>query len=544
MSALVSRSQSPPSARWILSAVVLGSGIVFLDGTIVNVALKKIGEELPATLVGAFEGQAYITSGYLAVLAALLILAGALADRYGRRRIFAIGLAGFGVTSALCGLAPSMELMIVFRLLQGAAGALLVPGSLSLITANFEGEARGRAFGIWAASTSALTVLGPLVGGVLVDSLSWRIAFLVNVPLVIIALYATMRHVPESRDESARRLDWLGSFVIALAIGGISFGLVRGQERQWNDALAFGALGIGIVAAVVFPIMMLRRSDPLIPPDLFRRRNFTVINISTFLIYGALYVTLTVQSLFMQGVLGYTALGASAIGLPVGIFLSLGSTRVGTLAGRLGPRRFLIIGPLLMAAAMLWYVRTPATSRPWQIDLGNSATYLPPSDVFIDIVPAILLFGVGITLVVAPLTTALMNSIPVRNAGLGSAINNAVSRVGQPLIMAILFIAISATFYSSISGRVGLDTSSQEVRQQVQPLNPPKVQLPPDQQAAVTQASTDAFHLAMLVNVALLVAGAGANAVGLRRGAAAGAADEAASGAPSGEAAEGVPSAG
>ena len=304
------------------------------------------------------------------------------------------------------------------------------------------------------------------MGGVLVDSLSWRIAFLINVPLVIVALFATLRHVPESRDEQApRSLDWLGSFVIALAIGGISFGLIRGQERQWNDALAFGALGVGVVAAVAFPVLMVRRKDPLIPPDLFRRRNFTVINISTFLIYGALYVTFAFQSLFMQGVLGYTALGASAIGLPVGIMLSLGSTRIGTLAGRLGPRRFLIVGPTLMAAAMAWYARTPVTSRPWLIDLGSPATYLPPVDVFIDILPAILLFGVGITLVVAPLTTALMNSIPVRNAGLGSAINNAVSRVGQPLIMAILFIAISATFYSSISGHgSGLDTSSAQVR--------------------------------------------------------------------------------
>jgi hypothetical protein len=264
---------------------------------------------------------------------------------------------------------------------------------------------------------------------------------------------------------------------------------------------------------------MLRRKNPLIPPDLFRRRNFTVINISTFLIYGALYVTLVMQSLFLQGVLGYTALGASAIGLPIGIMLSLGSTRVGTLAGRLGPRRFLIIGPVLMAAAMAWYARTPVTSKPWQVDLAKPSSYLPPIDVFIDIFPAILLFGVGITLVVAPLTTALMNSIPVRNAGLGSAINNAVSRVGQPLIMAILFIAISATFYSSISGHVtGLDTSSSAVRQEIQPLNPPKVQLPPDQLATVNQASTDAFHLAMLVNTLLLLAGAGVNAIGLRAG--------------------------
>ncbi len=373
-----------------MTAVILGSGIVFLDGTIVNVALPRMGRELPATLVGVLEGQAYITSGYLAVLAALLIISGALADRYGRRRIFAIGLASFGIVSALCGLAPTMETEIFFRLLQGAAGALLVPGSLSLITANFEGAARGRAFGVWAASTSALTVLGPLVGGALVDLLSWRVAFLLNVPLVLVALYATLRHVPESRDEeAAARLDWLGSIVIAVAVGGIAFGLIRGQEQQWNDPLAFAALGIGLVAAVIFPILMVKSPNPLIPPNLFRSRNFTVINISTFLIYGALYVTQSFQSLFLQGVLGYTAIAASAVGLPTGIMLSLGSTRVGTIAGRLGPRRFLIIGPVFMALGLLWYVHVPATSYPWVIQPGVASSWVPPVSTLVDILPGI-----------------------------------------------------------------------------------------------------------------------------------------------------------
>jgi len=505
---------------WILTAVVLGSGIVFLDGTIVNVALPRIGEELPASLMGVLEGQAYVNSGYLAMLSALLILAGALADVYGRRRIFAIGLVGFGITSVLCGLAPNLELLVVFRLAQGAAGALLVPGSLALITANFEGAERGRAFGIWAAATSATVTLGPIVGGALVDTISWRVAFLINVPLVLLALYATVRHVPESRDESRTGgLDWLGSIVIALAVGGLAFGLIRGQEREWRDALAFGALAVGAVAAVLFPILMLRRRDPLIPLSLFASREFTVINLSTFLIYGALYVTFQFQGLFLQGTLGYTALAAGAVGLPVGVLLSVLSTRVGSIAGRTGPRPFLVGGPLLMAAGIAWQLRIPATSQPWLASAGDGGTLFPPSDVLIDVFPTILLFGIGISLVVAPLTTALMNSIPVKNSGVGSAINNAVSRVGQPLVTAVLFIAITATFYGAVSPRIGrLDFSTPEVRREIAPLNrpAPTAQLTADEAEAVRNASTDAYHLAMLVNVVLLVAGAAVNAFGIR----------------------------
>ena len=337
-----------PSARWILVATIVASGMVFLDGTIVNVALPRIAQDLPTTVLGRLEAQTYITSGYLAVLAAFLVLAGALADKYGRRRIFLIGLAGFGVTSVMCGLAPSMEVLVLARLLQGFAGALLVPGSLSIITSSFEGAARARAFGVWAAATSALTVLGPLVGGILVDTISWRMAFLVNIPFALLGLYAAWRHVPESRDPNApRRLDWLGSVVIALAVGGISFGIVRGQETGWSDPASLVALGVGIVAALLFPVLMVVRRDPLVPPKLFRRREFTVINLSTFLIYSALYVTQFLQSVFLQGVLGYTALASALIGsLPAGLILTFGSTRVGTIAGRVGVWPFLVAGPI------------------------------------------------------------------------------------------------------------------------------------------------------------------------------------------------------
>jgi EmrB/QacA subfamily drug resistance transporter len=504
--------------RWTMLAVVIGSGIVFLDGTIVNVALPRIGRELPATLVGVLEGQTYVNAGYLAVLSALLVLSGALNDYYGRRRMFAIGLTGFGITSLLCGLAPNMELLIVFRLLQGAAGAVLVPGSLSIITATFEGEERGRAFGIWAAATSALTTLGPIVGGALVDTLSWRIAFLINPPLVVIALYATLRHMRETRDEQASgQLDWLGAAVIAVAVGGISFGLIRGQEREWNDVPAFVSLGVGLVAAVVFPFLMARSKNPLVPLSLFRSRNFAVINLATFLIYGGLYVSFAFQGLFLQGTLGYTAFAAGAAGVWVGIALAFGSTRVGARAGRLGARRFLIIGPLLMAAGLLWLVRIPATSQPWLAQAGDPRTWIPPASYFIDFFPSILLFAAGLTFVVAPITTALMASVPVHRSGLGSAINNAISRVGAPLIGAIIFVVITATYYGAISTKVsGLDTTSPAVRRQIAPLNRPADNLPPEVKSAARDASTDAFRIAMLVAAGLMAAGSAVIAVGLK----------------------------
>ena len=505
--------------NWILAAVALGSGIVFLDGTIVNVALPRIVEELPATFVTTFEGQAYVVSGYLAVLSALLILAGGLADVYGRRRIFAIGLAGFGVTSVLCGLSPTLELLIVFRLAQGATGALLVPGALAIITAAFEGPERGRAFGVWAAATSGMTLIGPVVGGSLVDSIGWRAAFFINVPLVLVALYATLRHVPESRDETRTGgLDWLGSAVIALAVGGLAFGAIRGQERAWQDTVAFIALGMGVVAAIAFPFLMVKRRDPLIPLGLFRSREFTVINLSTFLIYGALYVTFTFQAVFLQGTLGYTALAAGLLGLPTGILLTLLSTRVGSLAGRLGPRPFLVAGPVLMALGLAWQVRIPATSAPWQASPADLRSLLPPADFLVDVLPTLLLFGVGISLVVAPLTTALMDSIPSRNAGIGSAFNNAVSRVGQPLVTAVLFIAITATFYGAVSEAIPrLDFDSAEVRRDVAPLNSPTAELSDEEAMAIRNASADAYRTAMLVNVGLLLAGAAVNALGIRR---------------------------
>ena len=502
--------------RWTLLAAILGSGIVFLDGTIVNLALPAIGR-LPTSFLGVLEGQAYVVAGYLAVLSALLILAGALADYYGRRRIFAIGLVGFGISSLLCGIAPNLELIVLFRVLQGASGALLVPGSLSIITATFEGPARSRAFGTWAAATSGLALFGQPLGGLLVDSLSWRAAFLINVPLVAIALWATIRHMPESRDpEADRKFDWLGALVGAVAIGGLAFGATRGQQREWQDSLAWVSIAVGAAALVVFPILMVRRAHPLVPIELFRVREFAIINISTFLIYGALYTTFFYQSVLLQGTLGYTATAVSLSGLPTGVLLVSLSTRVGAVAGRIGAKPFLVAGPLIMAAGVLWWARIPATSTAWQATLGAPATLVPPISVVIDVLPALFLFGLGISLVVAPLTSTLMSSVPTRHAGIGSAINNAVSRVGTPLIGAVIFIVVSATFYGGLAARTDLDQGDPAVRAQFAPLNPPKGDVPPELAAASTEASVDAFRVAAVFAAVLLVAGSATNLIGLR----------------------------
>lgn len=499
-----------------LLAVILGSAIVFLDGTIVNVAIETIGRELPATIVGRVEGLTYVNSGYLAVLAALLILAGGISDFYGRRRMFRIGLVGFGIASIACGLAQTMEMLIVARIAQGVFGALLVPGSLSIITATFSGEERGRAIGLWAAGTSATTILGPFVGGFLVQSISWRAAFLINVPLVLIALYATSV-VSESRDEEAEgRFDWLGAAVIAIGVGGLAFGATRGAERQWQDTASFVALGIGAVATVAFPILMRVRPNPLVPLSLFASRNFTVVNLSTFVIYGALYVTMIFQSLYLQGTLGYSPVAAGAIGLPVGLMLTFLSTPAGQLSARLGPRLFMSIGPAIMGLGLLWLARIPADSEAWRADFTDLPTLVPPAGAIVDVLLALIVFGFGISLLVAPLTTALMSSVPVRRAGLGSAINNAVSRVGAPLMSALLFIAITASFYPLLAERVPGLTPDDARALEIEPLASVPEGTDPDIAAAALEASTDAFRLAMLVSALLLFGGAAINAVGIR----------------------------
>jgi EmrB/QacA subfamily drug resistance transporter len=504
------------SKRWTLFAVILGSGIVFLDSTIVPVALPRIGEELSSSWLGTLEGQSYVYYGYLLSLSALLILAGALTDYFGRRRMFAVGLIGFGVTSVLCGVAVNMEMLVLARVLQGAAGALLVPGSLAIITAMFEGEEQGRAFGIWAGASAATTILGPVIGGALVETISWRAAFWINVPLVVWALWATLTKMPESRDEEAtRRVDWVGAIVVAAAVGGLTFGVIRGESQQWNDPVAFVSLVIGVLSSIAFPIWMARSPNPLVPIELFRSRNFNVTNISTLLIYGAIYVMVQFAALFMIGVLGYSEIGFGIATIPSTLFLALFSTKFGALADRFGPRVFMALGPAVMGLGLLWFVRMPADSEPWRFDLGEPSTFVPPRDLLVDVLPALVLFGIGLMIMVAPLTTALMRSVPVRHSGVASAFNNAVSRVGPQLAGALIFIAISASFYAYLTSEVS-EIPPETAREQVTPLNPVDDDVEPRLQSAAHQASTRSFHVAMLVAALMCFGGAAVNAVGIR----------------------------
>jgi EmrB/QacA subfamily drug resistance transporter len=515
---------SATQKRWTMVAVVLGSGIVFLDTSVVNLALPRIGEDLHSSFFGTLEAQSYVANGYFVTLSALLILAGALNDYYGRRRMFAVGLVAFAATSLLCGLSPTMEFLIACRILQGVAGALLVPGSLAIITSSFEGEEQGRAFGVWAAASAATTIIGPFLGGVLVNTISWRMAFFVNVPFLLVAYVATIRYVPESRDENASgHFDWIGSLVVVLAVGGLAFGTIRGQQTGWGQPVVVVSLAAGAIAAIALPFMMVHRANPLVPPKLFRSRNFTVTNISTLVIYGALYVSLTFQGIFLIGTLGYNEQAAGIAGIPGTLFLVLLSTRFGKLAARLGPRLFMAVGPAVMALGILWLARMPADSRPWVLGTGGGSSILPPSSYFIDLLPALLVFGFGLSMMVAPLTTALMTSVPASNSGVASAVNNAISRVGSPLVNALIFVAVASSFYASIGTLVpSVDVNAPEFRSKVAPLNQPPADVAPEVRAAARTASTDAFHLAMMVSAGLLVAGAAVNAIGIRNPAPAG----------------------
>lgn len=505
------------SKRWTLFAVVLGSGIVFLDSTIVPVALPRIGEELSSTFLGTLEAQSYVYYGYLLTLSALLILAGAMTDFHGRRRMFAIGLVGFGATSVLCGVAPNMEWLIIGRILQGAAGAVLVPGSLSIITATFEGEEQGKAFGIWAGASAATTILGPVIGGVLVASISWRAAFLINIPLIGWALWATLTKMAETRDEEATgRFHWLGAVVVAVAVGGLTFGAIRGQSQEWNDAVAYISLGAGLLAAIAFPFLMARSQNPLVPLDLFRSRNFTITNISTLLIYGAIYVMIQFAALFFIGVIGYNEVAFGMVTIPTSFFLALFSAKFGALADRYGPKVFMTVGPVFMGAGLVWFARMPSDTASWQFRFRDLDTYLPPLDAVVDVLPALIFFGLGLMIMVAPLTTALMRSVPVRNSGVASAFNNAISRVGPQLAGALLFILISSSFYSTLASEVpGADTSSRSLRSQVAPLNRVPAGTDPQIASAAQEASTTAFRVAMLAAALMCFAGAAVNGTGI-----------------------------
>jgi EmrB/QacA subfamily drug resistance transporter len=501
-----------------LIAAILGSGVVFLDSTVVNVALPRIGQDLHSPAIGVLEGQSYVYNAYLLSLSAMLILAGALADAYGRRRVFVLGLAGFGIASLMCGLAPTLETLIAFRVIQGAAGALLVPGSLAILTAAFEGPALGRVLGIWAGASGASTILGPLVGGILVQTISWRAAFLINLPLIAIALWMTWRSVDESRDPAAgRTFDWGGALLVAVAVGGLSFGAIYGGQHAWQGWLGQASLVVGVVATAWGLAHMARGRTPLIPLAMFRVRNFAMTNLETFLVYGALYVFLYLVTIFAQGTLGYSAAAAGLLAIPGTLLLTFISPTMGGLAARHGPRRFMAAGPAIMALGVAWLIRLPVDSPAWVLAPGDPSSWIPPLGVVVDFLPTMLLFGLGLSILVAPLTTALMTSVPEPKAGIASAVNNAISRVGPQLAGAAMFVLVTIVFFAALGGLVpGQDMSSAAARAAYAPFNPPPTSAGPDLVAAVRESSTTAFRFAMAMGAALLVAGAVVGAAGIR----------------------------
>jgi EmrB/QacA subfamily drug resistance transporter len=409
-----------PAARWLIAAAVLGSGIAFLDSTVVNVALPAIGRELGAGLTG----QQWVLDGYLLSLSALLLSGGAAGDRYGRRRIFVGGLVIFTAASLACGFSPTVGWLIGARLVQGVGAAALVPGSLALIDVGIRHEDRARAVGIWAGTSGVTTAVGPFIGGWLVDTASWRWVFFLNVPLAAAALWITARHVPESRDTTARgRADVPGAAALMLGLAGVIYALIEAPSRGWTP-ITVTAAAIGATALVAFLLIEKQMSTPLLPLELFRSRQFTGANITTLAVYAAVGGTLFLLALQLQQSLHYSALAAGLATLPMTVIMLIGSPLAGALAERTGPRLPMTVGPLIAAAGLALMAR-----------IVPGASYLDA------VLPAVVVFGVGLAVTVAPLTAAVLAAVSNNHAGTASGVNNAIARLAGLLAIAVLPVA-------------------------------------------------------------------------------------------------------
>ncbi|MEZ5158700.1 MAG: MFS transporter [Candidatus Nanopelagicales bacterium] len=422
----MSLAMSSPAGRKILAASIVASGMAFLDSTIVTVAAPHIVEDLG----GGFSGMQWVLDGYLLTLGSLVLVGGALGDLVGKRRIFLMGTVGFAVASVLCGLAPSLPLLVAARMLQGAAAALLVPTSLALLNAVFSGDDRGRAIGAWSGLSGVFTALGPFVGGALVDAFpyGWRLAFLINVPLAVAVVWLARQALPDmpgnrTAEPLISQLDLAGA-----ALATIGLGLVIGPLIE-IDALgvrAWPIVAVGMALLVAFVVVQARRTrsgtpPPMIPLTLFSVRSFSVANLVTFVVYGALSAGIFLVTVFVQLAMGYSALAAGAAGLPVTVLLALFSSRVGGLVSRWGPRWFLTAGPIVMALGLIWL-----------------STLAPGSTYVGSVLPAMTLFAIGLVLVVAPVTTAALVDIGPAQSGTASGVNNAVARVAGLIAIAVL----------------------------------------------------------------------------------------------------------
>lgn len=484
--------------RWVLAATILGSSMAMIDGTVVNVALPV----LQATLNANAADVQWIVESYALFLAALILVGGSLGDRFGRRRIFAYGVAIFAVASVWCGLSPSVNQLIMARAVQGIGGALLVPGSLAIISASFSGEQRGRAIGTWSGFTAITSALGPVLGGWLVEHASWRWVFFLNVPLAVVVLGIVFWRVPESRDEEgAARLDWWGALLATTGLGAIVYGLIESSHLGLSHAVVLSFLAVGALILSAFIFVEANSRAPMMPLSLFRSRTFSGANLLTLLLYSALSGVLFFWPFNLIQVQGYSTTAAGAVLLPFILIMFLLSRWSGGLVSRYGAKLPLIVGPTIAAIGFALFAVPRIGGSYW-------TTFFP----------AVVVLGVGMAISVAPLTTTVMGAVKARQAGVASGINNAVARTAGLLSIAVLSLVVSSAFNNGLDQRLATLKIPPDVQQM---LNEQRIKLagaevPPGLsnevsaalRQAIAESFVDSFRLVMFIAVGLALASA------------------------------------
>ncbi len=439
----------PPAAgRWVLAASILGSSMAFIDGTVVSVALPVLQQDFGAAVSSA----QWIVEAYALFLSSLVLVGGSLADRFGRRRIFAIGAAVFAAASLACGLAPDVRSIIAARAAQGVGAALLVPSSLAMLGAAFAAQERGRAVGTWSALTSIASAIGPALGGWLVQAISWRAVFLINLPIAAAVLWIALRRVPETRNPSSGRLDVAGAVLVTLALGALVYGLIEAPAVGWSNPRAWGTAAAGIAGIGAFVAVELRARHPMVPLALFRNRTFTAANLLTLFLYAALAALFFFLPFVMIQARAYTPAAAGAAVLPLVIIVAALSRTAGAIADRVGPRLPLTVGPLIAAAGFLLFAVLPP-------DASYAASLLP----------ALCVFGLGMAVTVAPLTATVLNAVDRDDQGAASGINNAVARVAALLAIAVFGIVAAAAFNRDLDRRLAAAGVSPTTRRLLEP---------------------------------------------------------------------------
>ena len=411
-------SYSSAPGRWVLAITVLGSGIAALDATVVNIALPTIGRDFH-TGIAALQ---WVMTSYILTLAAFLLIGGSLGDRFGRRKVYLIGVVWFALASAACGFAPSVVFLIITRVLQGVGGALLTPGSLAILEASFTPADRARAIGAWSGLGGVAVAAGPLIGGYLISAASWRWIFFINVPIAVVVVALGARHIPESRDPSTTgRLDYAGALAAVVFLTGITFAFIEAPTLGWASPAVLTMALLGVAGLVSFLVREHRAAAPMLPLSIFRERQFAAASAVTFIVYGALTGATFLLPVVLQVVSGYSPLASGLALLPLTVIMLALSARSGQLAAKIGPRLQLSVGPFIVGAGLA--MLTFSTS-------GSS--YVA------DVLPAVVVFGVGLAITVAPLTATAMSSAPAQHAGIASAVNNDLARFGGLLAVAIL----------------------------------------------------------------------------------------------------------